>query len=361
MSRKKALYQYEFGNMKWFLVAGLVCCALVLLFENGLCEDFRHSTFVLYWSFNGQFIDLLPSATMAAIFAVSIMVVFQFSDYHKRSRREYISSLPFTQRERFVAKYVMGSGILTTVCIVFGVGILLLRNKWFPYCMKSYLTSAFYKVQWGNDTWFQSLRSILLLWITMLMVYTIFTLVHSLITHGVVACVAGIGAIFTPIVIFHEISFYVYRFGQVDVMSNEVVVNIRQVLQAFYGRGYNKSIDADVSTYGCDTFIDYGCMTMVFAVLIAVLLVCFCIAYWVNVRQDSAKYGVLVVAKWARVMVSAGVAICFSHLIAIIADGLLEATEWASKASGIFVLIVQAATIVPIFFVSMLISKRVMK
>lgn len=363
MNRKRALYRYEFGRVKWFLALAMLGCILVLLFANSQYATRSELWYMAVDSFNSQLILILEYITTVAIFAVAVMVLYQFSDYHTRTRREYISSLPYTQRERFVVKYVVGIGTITAVCIVLGLGIWMIREQYFPQIMKSYFTTDYYKVLWGNDSGLQTFRCILLFWVSMLTVYTIFTLIHSLITKGIVAGIVGLGAVFTPMVVLNEIIFFAFRFGNPAFANNGIVKQLRQAFCALSGSGYCQELyeSNGVSTTAFSSFINYGSMFTVFSVLILILVICFGLAYRVNVKQDGAKYGVLVVAKWAQRTLSAGLAVTFSYFFSRLVDSTLYNQTMAGSSRGIWAMVVVLVTMVPIYLLGMVVSRRVME
>lgn len=362
MNRKKALYRYEFGNMKWFLVAGLVCCGLLLLFLNKDFHGCQNSAWEISTSFNQQLLGPLGVATVLAIFAVAVMTVFQFSDYHKRNKREYISSLPYTQKERFVAKYLVGGGIVSVVWLIFGAGVLLLREKYFMFFLKNDLTSPVYKVTWGNDMTYQTVRWLLLLWLILMTVYSVFTLVHSVVTHGVVAFVVGIGALYTPAVLMYEIMFYYQMFQQKNLKLPPFVEAVWQGLQAPLGDSYRLK-DYTMEDYAA--YIDYGSMPVVFGILALIFLVCVVASYLVNIRQDSAKYGVLVVKKWARIAISAGVAVGGSFLLIALFGTItyVVSGEETTSPQGIAYcwLAVQLVLMAAIYWLMMRLTRRTTK
>ena len=337
MNRKKALYRYEFGNMKWLLIAGLGCSLVVLFILNTMYSqtvNFGALAGEGYFEigYSATFSDILSntltSFTPMAIVAVSVMTIFQFSDYHKRDRREYIVSLPFTQRERFVSKFAVGSGILTVVCAVFGTGVMLLRAQYYNIFLKKWLTHPEYRLLCGNDTWFHAFRAILLLWIVMLTVYAICIVIHSLVTVGVIATFISLGVIASPIYLLWMFGFYVDAFSEHFDSAELVNGTFAQICRALIGDGYYRdnyvalgedAQEAGMYSYSQITYTDYGSMGIVFLALIVILIACAILAYVINIKQDGAKFGRLIPIKGARIFISVGMAICFSFPVAGIA------------------------------------------
>lgn len=361
MNRKRALYRYELENMKWFFVAGVGCCLFVLFLFNSTCREMssimEYAGFESrYASFSSILIEGLQRCTPLALFALAIMVTFQFSDYHKRRRREYIVSLPYTQRERFMAKLVTGASILTIVCALFGAGIFFLRNIYFQSYVKSYMLYPQYRIFCGNDTWFHVLRTILLLWIILLTAYAMFTLVHSLVAGGVMASLISLGVLATPFYLWNMIYIYIDFFASDLVSSGRRGHDFLQICASFIGFGYYKNtVDLE---YGRNfaICIDYGPLWLVFLVQIVVLIVCTVVAAILNAKQDGAKFGVLIPVSWARAFFSAGIALCFSFPLA-----LLIAFCLGIDGFGIAVAVLQAIWTVVLYFVNQKIFQRVIR
>lgn len=367
MNRKRALYCYEFDNMKWFLLAGIVCCLLAIFcfysqfgaaVALGLHNFFDFSYEAA--SFIGVILDGMEKLTPVALIALSFMVMFQFSDYHQRNRREYMVSLPFSQRERFVAKFFVGSSILTIICVAFGVGIFMLRNTYFPYYVKRSLVFPEYQIFCGNDTWFQTLRVILLLWITMLTAYAIFTVIHTLISVGIVASVVSLGVIATPYYLLCMVYLYTEMFSPASNHHPLLEGPFAQICRSFIGAGYYKNmVDISYTSFGDELtngVIDYGSMFAVFLTLIIVFVTCTLFAYIINARQDGAKFGTVIPIPWARAFFSGGIALCFSFPITELMVSLLN-----KENVGIVVAVVQIAVMVVLYLANQKIFKRVIR
>lgn len=330
MNRKKALYQYEFAAMKWFLVAGLACAFFALLILNaeyrlGIPDAYGEMNLVFsdrnYISFSKILMDRLSFLVPATLVAVAFMTIFQFSDYHNRNQREYIVSLPFTQRERFAAKYIVGASILTVVIALFGAGVFVLRSMYFQLMIKYNLVYPEYPVIYGNDTWFHTLRSLLLLWLVIMAAYSVFTLLHSVVTKGIMASLISLGIIVAPAYLLYMSTFYVYSFFEEFFLSyvdeHMWMYTTKQICTAFIGGGFYKTeflLQSD-ELINC---IDYGNAGAVLLVLLLVLIGFTAAAYIINGRQDGAKFGMLIPIRWIRLIIGIGAAFCLAFPLALL-------------------------------------------
>lgn len=330
MNRKKALYQYEFAAMKWFLVAGLACAFFALLILNaeyrlGIPDAYGEMNLVFsdrnYISFSKILMDKLSFLVPATLVAVAFMTIFQFSDYHNRNQREYIVSLPFTQRERFAAKYIVGASILTVVIALFGAGVFVLRSMYFELLIKYNLVYPEYPVIYGNDTWFHTLRSLLLLWLVIMAAYSVFTLLHSVVTKGIMASLISLGIIVAPVYLLYMSAFYVYSFFEEFYNScvdeHMWMYTLKQICGSFVGVGFYKQ-EFLLQNDGMINCVDYGNTGAVLLVLLLVSISFTAGAYIINSRQDGAKFGMLIPIRWIRMVIGAGAAFCFAFLLALL-------------------------------------------
>ncbi len=336
MSRKRMLYRYEWNNLKWFLAAGVICSLVILL---GIYSECASGGMVwssdsgggdmlqlLYlWgggigSFGTILIQALQAITLPAIVFLGVMAAYQFSDYHKRNKREFIVSLPYTQRERLVAKLLTGFASITGIWLVFGIGIVGLRMYYFPRILRSYLLYPEYKLIMANDTWFHTIRTLLLFWLILLTAYAIYAVVHSLVAHGVTASLVGIGIMLTPLWLRVQLCAYE------ELLYDDSVGRlfrwlghhpaITRLCDLFSGQGYYRDYFMTNGYYDEDRvldfmLVDYSSSTKVIVVVILLLLVCVLAAWLVNARQDGAKLGQIVPEKPVRILLSAGMAVCF--------------------------------------------------
>lgn len=333
MNRKRALYCYEFGNIKWMFLAGMVCCFLALaslnsVFSANSYSDLEYgmyqsiSTNILNFnSFSGSLSDAMQWLTVMAEIAISIMVMIQFADYHKRNRREYMISLPFTQRERFLAKYFVGVGLLTVISVVFAGGVCLLRQVYFYDNMSKYLVCPEYKIIYGNDTWLHTLRTLFMFWLILITAYTVLTAVHSLITKGVLASIISLCMLATPLYILYVVKIYYLTWlsyaSDVEMSAqNHFFEKASQLCGSFIGQGYTNTSETLWGNSVNIQLYDYGVIWGTILVLAVVAALFFLLAYRVNIMQDSAKFGCVIPKNWVRNVVSAGMAICFSFPIA---------------------------------------------
>ena len=367
MNRKRVLFWYEMGNLKWFLLGGLLLSGVLLGALGSALGDLSESaamTRSMGWAFGhaptfGQtLLQMLEFATPAAIVLLSVMGAYQFSDYHKRNKREFIVSLPFTQQERFLMKGITGFGVITVVWLVFGTGIFALRAVYYPQIIRNYLLYPEYKIIMANDTWLHTFRTLMLVWLIMLAAYAVYMLICSVVIHGVAGILVSIGTMAAPAWLLLQILAYTEAIGGTDagdafvkwLNHHDTFYRLCLIFtgqKSYYQNEFLLSSDsyAEGDMVGSFALVSYGYMTKLFIALPLILLLLLAITWCINTKQDGARFGRLVPFKPARIILDAGIAVCFGSgitwiLIMIFEVGSLYLTLFllAVVFAGLFML-----------------------
>lgn len=101
------------------------------------------------------------------------------------SQEEYFRSLPFTQSSRFAMRMGVGYMIITAVSVMFGLGALLIRQAHIEDVYMGDLLSPYYRQLLGNETIWHMLRSLLVFWLCLLVIYTVCVMAHTIVANGV--------------------------------------------------------------------------------------------------------------------------------------------------------------------------------
>lgn len=362
MNRKRALFWYEIGNLKWFLLGGLLLSGILLLGIGSELHALTHGLAMARSSewdstFGHIFLQALEVATPIVIILLGVMAAYQFSDYHNRNKREFIVSLPFTQQERFLMKGMVGFGVITTVWLVFGAGILALRAVYYPQIIRSHLLYPEYKIVMANDTWLHTLRTLMLLWMIVLAAYAVYMLVQSVVIHGVAGMLVGIGTMGAPAFLLMMILAYTETLAGGDTGTAFMRwlhhhdtfyrLSILFTGQSYYQDQFLLSADyyKDSDQVGSSVLVSYGYMTKLFIALALILVLILVLTWFINAKQDGARFGRIVPLKPVRILLSAGMAVCFGAGITWIFINVLEVEIWfltflllAAVCAGLFIL-----------------------
>lgn len=365
MNRKRALFWYEIGNLKWFLLGGLLLGGILLLGIGSDMHALTQSGAMVRsrgWGWEGstfgqRFLQALEVATPIAIILLGVMAAYQFSDYHNRNKREFIVSLPFTQQERFLMKVLVGFGVITTVWLVFGAGVLALRAVYYPQIIRSHLLYPEYKIIMANDTWLHTLRTLILLWMIVLAAYAVYMLVQSVVIHGMAGMLVGIGTMGAPAFILLMILLYTETLAGTNVAfdfekwlrhhDTFYRLSILFTGQSYYQKQFLLSPDyyKKSDLVGSFVLVSYGYMTKLFIALALILVLILVLTWFINAKQDGARFGRIVPLKPVRLILNTGMAVCFGAGITWIFIMILEVETWflaflllAAVCAGLFIL-----------------------
>ena len=187
MSRKKAVFLYESKRMRWFALAGIIAGGLfTILMMHEFKGAFEDGSFYLGGGINFGFCKMLGSASILIVGCIAVMSIFQFSDWHKKSTQEYLLSLPFTQKERFLAKALCGYGTILLSGITVLLGMIYVRNCYITEFWKNLSGIAYSDIIMGNNTMWQLIQLGLQLILMMLALYSVFLLAHILVSLSLI-------------------------------------------------------------------------------------------------------------------------------------------------------------------------------
>lgn len=359
MNRKKVLFRYEMKSMIVFLIAGIVGALWILarLFtEFTILMPSMHGLNLWEYSAVGSYpsgcvfgsvlIAVLKDAVRICFVGLAVMALVQFSDLQSRTRREYLNSLPFTQSEKFCMKVFTGYGMITLCCLIVSVGVIALRLRYQPEIIKYNMLTPFFKQFMGADTMWHTARTLLLFWLILLALYSVYMAVAHLIKNSIVAALTGMAALIWPAFLVHSgvmiCNFYRadmqgevsqihsgfdtaveflgkaaryariflgnalgYRFGE---FSSELFYTGSEQYQP---KGYEKLLNSSAVT------ISYGNMWISFLIVLGVLAGCTLLAWWINQKQDLARIHKLIPTRVGRVGINIGVSTSLGAVVVL--------------------------------------------
>ena len=359
MSRKKTVFLYESKRMRWFALAGIIAGVLftiLMLHEfKGALED---GAFYLGGGINFGFCKMLGSASILIVGCIAVMSIFQFSDWHKKSTQEYLLSLPFTQKERFLAKALCGYGTILLSGITVLLGMIYVRNCYITEFWKNLSGIAYSDIIMGNNTMWQLIQLGLQLILMMLALYSVFLLAHILVSRGIVAALIGTGMSFAPIYLWSVGYVLLYdgwffREMQLDIPKYR---EWGQYLGLCVGSGFRSTdMCSQMESSSYYIIVNYSNFWLMLFAAFATIFIIGGLAYWISGRVDMARTGIVVQKKSARSFISAGMGVCFGT-----AFGLLGAYFVGYRVSGgdcllVFIMLsIVVGTLVYLFMKKML-------
>lgn len=349
--RSKVLLQYEFRRTWWILVLGILFSlgmagALWYHLENILGDSYLaavgHSS-DLYYGVDGHLgsifsealCDVLQYGYALVVFVFSLIAIHVFRDQDKRDTREYLETLPFHSSERFWAKVLGGYGVIILSWLLMLAGILILRQAYIGEIYERALLSPWYQAILDNETIWNVIRSLLLFLVTMLAVYSVYVMMHMLVKNGKLASLMGIG------VITASLLFVVIYANFTDEMSDVFTSSFTRFIynheldgkaipydlaSTFWGFNCGKVTELNMEGYS-NRIVLYDGIGIRFAEMIAVSLISVGIAVLARRKRDLSKNTSVVPLKTARIILAAGMGICFGFAFALLCTYSLNVTQ----------------------------------
>lgn len=333
MNKKKALFLYELRRSWWILLVG-VCLALVGCFI--VWQEVGQGTW-LWGGVYDSFIDDLESISVGSqfssalveticmglhvlVFAIALMMLLAYSDLHSRRNQEYLHCLPYTKTQRFMMRTVLMYGYITVCCLVFSLGVIAVRQIEIDNIQYNTLLSPAYEELLANETIWHTLRSLVLLWLILTALYTLFLMVHTLVNVSAMASLMTIGVISAPRVLCWTINQFCLIFTGKELTHYSSLASLSDI---FWGNAtYVGAASGGVVVGGGNSVpatyaVGYENMLLQYILMIVVAAAAFLIAWKANKSYDLAKNRMLVSIRWARYTFAAGMGFCFAAGIAV--------------------------------------------
>lgn len=320
MKRIRALVLHEMRTLRWFILVGILCALAVGPWLSwGMSEVAIHYNDKAYDMFerggsifSEELIATLQQGHMTAIFLFAILVTIQFAGYHKRKNVEFLSSLPYTHREKFFAKVFSGYGVITLCCMALLGVVMFVRNQYIGEYHRIAMLSPGYAELLGNEMPWHTIRSVLIFWIILIAVYSIYSMVQNLINNTVLATLVGGGLILLPSWICIVLMYIGDCVGGTYISSLDYEFRLANIL--LMGTGY-------ASVHGGEDgllMLSYDNMLVVTGILLLIIAITIGSCLYVNSKKDLAREGILVPQKEVRIILSAGISICLGTAIIIL-------------------------------------------
>lgn len=191
--RYKNLILWEISKIKWLPVIALVVMYFtsIAFKEKAMLEDCRVLTegyMNSYWV-----IDLVCTGFNA--FNIGWVLLLAFCQFNDESNIWY--SLPYRQKELHTAKIITGIGFITLMLAIYTVWIIALYHKYIPFMEDIYNLYPGLNGNVFNEA--TIIQNMLITWIVLLFIYSIFLLCQYMVNQPVVAAIFGIVILVTPI------------------------------------------------------------------------------------------------------------------------------------------------------------------
>lgn len=347
MNKKKALYLYEGKRVRWFALAGLAASLFYLFLLN---ETFNSEINIMELSetVGSMICRLLMVASPILLASIALMTIFQFGDWHRKKEQEFLLSLPFTRRERFLAKLLCGYAVLTMTALVVGIGTLILRGQYADRMIKYASTSRYYEAYMGNDMLWHTIQLCLQLWFIMLAVYSLLAFVHMIVSRGIPAALIGLGICAAPYYLWYA-SYALLVGGWIQggvrvKMARGAFCNAYRDVGSYLGLLTGSGFERVDSVYGWDsgdlhTIVNYPNFLLVTVILLGTTVLTAGIACWIAGKEDMARGGMVVQKKPARIFLSTGIAVCVGTAVGLTGSAAFAEARYEGYSLTLFIVI----------------------
>lgn len=336
MNRMKALCIHEMRSMRWILLVGVVCVCIFLTAlsskVNNYCsyaglnfiEEVNKFDYVELTGgqsiFSTAFTLVLRNAHIAAILLLALFVNLQFSDFHKKKEDEFISSLPIKGIYRCLMKIFLGYGLITFCCILAGIGVFRIRDEYMEEFSKHALVSSAYKGLLANETPWHTLRSLLMFWLILIVVYTVYVAIHNMVNRGVLATIIGMGIMMVGPWICVVNQYISSMTGGYKLFDEE-----QSFCCLFWGLHTSTQtrglfMEQEYSWFDSEGgvhLISYYSYVLPVIFSLVVGISCFIFAVMASKKREGSRYDILVPTVFPRMLFAAGIAVCISVTVAM--------------------------------------------
>lgn len=316
MHKKRMLVTYEIKKILLFVLISLITALGIFAVLN---DGVRAHYYNLYLSntvlnmdggclFGDYLCLILQRLTPLGLFVFGMMALVQFSDTHNRKAREYMASLPFTRKRRFLTKVAVGYGLITVWSLFVCVGALCIQKAYWPAMIKVNLLYDNFAQLMGADTYLHTIRTIGLMWLIFMAMYSVYVFTNVVIKSKVVAFINGLLLVICPffsanvfygVKVSNSLFNYVWLFGH---KVNETILN--RYFGVLVGAGYGTEITSGESAQYY-TALAYGRVGILYAIVIAILVVTFILAFHFSHKTDAAMDASLIPSYSMKIAFSA--------------------------------------------------------
>ena len=336
MKKEKGFIIHEMRTLRWFLLIGvlfvLIACSILHSnvdmylsmgnYHEGVLGSYYESAMIPGNYFSEALDALLNQGHFVVAIAFAILTLLQFADVHKKKTQEYMGSLPFTNKKRMMIKVILGLIIITVLCLLFGIGVCLVREANIAKVERAIALSPCYEQILATETIWHTLRSLILFWITLMAVYLIYVFVHCLVEQMILASVMGLGVLMAPI----QIVWFLGRIASIYFYDTEgeflITDQVRRYGAIFFGGNVsaepmfvyttNSHMDEYVHLVDCRETSEW---LITLGILAVCIIGCMVAVYHISKKRDLAKSGTLIPLRWARVLFSVGISICVATTV----------------------------------------------
>ncbi|MCR5692034.1 MAG: hypothetical protein K6G62_07435 [Eubacterium sp.] len=321
MNRTKFLYSYELRRCWGFVLGGFLMCSIAMIYltlymevnSNGvrampnivdiIWESESWEDMEIGSVFSEGLIALLTMGMVVVTGFFLPMVSILFSDMTNIKTDAFVRSLPFSQKERYRVKMNLGYGVITLTAGLLTAFAFLVRQTYIEKIYQGDLLHPAYEVLIANETPWHVLRIMLVFWLTMMAVFTVYTAVYSMVNQKVLAGLMGLGTLLGLRVIFH---------GIVEIRGTDGIDGLWYRLATILQGG---QLCGGTSYFDRVEYVYYDNILYALIILPAIIVIGYLVGYFLQSGRDLSRQSCLLPNLPLRIVMSLGMGICFGLLL----------------------------------------------
>lgn len=322
------LVKKEWKLLRWtMLLYGCIFTFFTLILSDNMTRERTYH--LLGERQEGIFISQLymMNNLMVPVLLVTIMIVVAILFIHDKNNHigKFINCLPYTRKQYFRIKYIMGMATFTVPLTFFGIALYIIRGSHLNWISRIYRYSPYedlLKAQDGAGVLFMWL---VFLWLMMLSTYSFLMMVQTLMGQSIVASIVGGTVCLVPLFLIYAIPANLSLLGMRIVIYRR---NLSRWIRLFLLGTPESELIVRNSALGPENFIDYyGRYFEVFnyqwfplymAILVGVIIISTLIGYYFTQIYDVEKNGEIALYSWVEKILIIGVTVCSLLLLPIL-------------------------------------------
>ena len=322
------LVKKEWKLLKWImLLFGCIFAFFAMVLSNNMANEKTYHLLRQY--VEGIFIKQLYgiNIAMVPILMITLMIVVAVLFAHDRNIYigKFINSLPYTRKESFKIKYVMGIITFTVPLIVFGVALYSIRSSHLDWINRVYQYSYQGEALKAQDGAGILLLSLVFIWLIMAGTYSFLMMVQTLIGQNIVASVVGGIVMLVPLFLGYAIPANLFLLSLTGRYFPESVAKWAQLFllglpdMRLIGSVYLLDTDNFINNHSRNYWVyNYQDFPLYIGILISGIVVSTSLAYYFMQHNDVEKNGEIAFYSWVEKLLVVGVTVCSILLLPIL-------------------------------------------
>lgn len=269
---------------------------------------------------NGEvFLPLLSGVALFIFFGILILIFFQFKYDKSIEVGRFLRALPYTNSQRYLVKVLSGICSITVPFIVFGIGLLILRNYALAQFKDAYSVINYSQILYIINSSNHLIVAIVLSYLVYVAVYLFCFMIQYLMNNNIGGLVSSIFILASPAFIIESANgiFGLSYYGRVNM--EKLFLPIYPVISYWHEIVFEEGNKTQSIGYQYIRQIEDK---MIIAGVVSVL--CLIITYYISKTNKIEDSDILIPDRGSRWIFIVGVSLCASFLLGDISELILS-------------------------------------